>query len=149
MYSLHLTRIMNCRHFRPLIAEVIILIMLVGCGGPGLGTFEGGGGGGADRHVLKFESGNQIATVLFRGDRGVLQVGSRKIKEENESSIVWDCSVESFSGTSKGSKWEFSLEMNKKTGVYTLNGFNYSVVLHKMSDVESEKFWNTKGLIHD
>ena len=123
--------------------------MLVGCGGPGfVGTFDGGGGGGADRHVLKVD-GNQIATVLFRGDRGVLQVGSRKIKEENEASIVWDCSVESFSGRTKGSKWEFSLAMDKKTELYTINGYNYSVVLNKMSSVESEKFWNAKGLIHD
>ena len=140
---------MSYRLFCSLIAEVIILTMLVGCGGPGfVGTFDGGGGGGADRHVLKVD-GNQIATVLFRGDRGVLQVGSRKIKEENEASIVWDCSVESFSGRTKGSKWEFSLAMDKKTELYTINGYNYSVVLNKMSSVESEKFWNAKGLIHD
>jgi TM2 domain-containing membrane protein YozV len=130
------------------IVVTMFAIGLVSGGGGPDGTFDGGGGGGADRHVIKI-NGNQIATVLFSGDRGVLQVGSRKIKQENEDSIVWDCSVESFSGRAKGSKWEFSLAMDKKTKVYTLNGFNYSVSLHKMSDVESEKFWNTKGLIHD
>ena len=132
-----------------IVATMFAIGLGSGGGGRGLGTFEGGGGGGADRHVLKIEGGNKITTVLFLGGRGVLQVGRRKINEEKEASIVWGCSVESFSAKSKGSKWEFTLAMDKITGLHTLDGYNYSVVLNKMSDDESEKFWNTKGLIYD
>jgi len=125
-----------------LFVAIIILGALLPSDGGITGTFEGGGGGGATRHVLKVEGGDSIATVLFQGPRKILQVGKRKLKSKDDNKVVWDCEVESYSGQQKGAIWQFTLTLNKSESTYTIDGFNYSVVLRKMSKDESDAFWN-------